>query len=415
MSNRKHHPTEQINEQDSVTYQTGSITPPQHSSALVAILLGLVIFLGGIASAMGIINIRLLTQLSQKPGPATPLSTGVPPLTNPTLGSLLEENSDPAPELPDERNLELSIQNAPYYTENPDRDSVSCEGVYQQTEASLVEVCTITHCNSTMTGSGVVLSEDGYILTNAHVTEAAKRIFIFLSNGQILRAALVGSDPLTDLAVLYVDAEGLIPAEFATSDHLQVTEPVFMVNSQLPASLVQSSILSARHTFSTSRYSLDLIQTCRKFSGGPMLNHAGQVVGIHVGKIARYFASTASSNLGLALPTSTIRSVVCQLVEQGFIPGRPNLGIEVEAISKLYQLYWELPGGLLLTDVNSDAQAQGLEKGDILLALDGKKMVSRDDLYATLYSGDIGDTVTAVIFRNGDMYTVPLTILETTE
>ncbi len=409
MSKRKH--PAYPDTPDGVTYQTGPITPPKSSSGLLAFLLAAVIFLGGMVSAMGLINIRLLTRLNLPPDPAMlppassfPATTAVP---------ALEENTDPAPQIPSQRKLELTLRASPYYAENPDRESVSCDSVYRRSADSLVEVHSITHCNDNLSGAGVVLSEDGYILTNTHVIDAAKRIFVYLPDGRLLRAALVGSDPLTDLAVLYVEAKALTPAEFGTSDSLQVTEPVFAADPDDPRSLLQSSIFSISRTFSTTHFSLELIQTCQRQPGGPMLNHQGQIAGIYVGRIARYFGDDAADGLGLVLPTSAVKSIVHQLVQQGFIPSRPDLGVEVEAISKLYQHYWELPGGLLLTAVDAAAQAQGLQKGDILLALDGKPMMSRDDLYATLFSENIGDPVTAVIFRDGQKFTVPLIIAET--
>ncbi len=102
-------------------------------------------------------------------------------------------------------------------------------------------------------------------------------------------------------------------------------------------------------------------------------------------------------------------------MQKGFVAGRPTLGLETVAISKLYQQYWDLPGGLRLLSVSRKAAEQGLEKDDILLGLGGQRLQSNEDLYRILFSHTIGDTLTAVVFRDGESITLPLTIFDTAE
>ena len=116
----------------------------------------------------------------------------------------------------------------------------------------------------------------------------------------------------------------------------------------------------------------------------------------------------------MALGTNSMQTIIDQLVNQGYVSGRPELGFSVEAVSKLYQHYWNLPGGLLVSGVQEDSEAaqQGLRNGDIVLALNGKYLKTRDDLYTVLYSCQIGQEVIAVIFRDGVKKTVTLNVGE---
>ena len=223
----------------------------------------------------------------------------------------------------------------------------------------------------------------------------------------------MGSDSFSDLAVLYVDTQALTPAEFSGNQTLQVADPSLAVEAGTGGYMLrQSTIFSVLRTFSTKSNSLNLIQTCSGGNAGPVYNAFGHVIGFQVGHISQYFSNADTKGTGLVIPSNTISQIVSTLVTQGSMDGRPSLGIEVEAISKVYQQYWQLPDGLLLTQVLEDSNAHlcGLEEGDILLALDGVPIKSRSDLYTTLYNHHIGDTVIAVINRDDKTFTVKLTV-----
>lgn len=416
MSDHRRNETEHTQPSDTGTYQTGSFKPPKRSSGLVAVLLVAVIFLGGIASAMGFINFRLLNFLTQHPNSTTPLSKESVPGTA-ASNSPLEQIDTPAPTIPADGHVQLQILDKPLFPTEP-KGNLSAEQIYTGAEASMVEVYCLTHFNSTQSGMGVVLSADGYILTNAHVIESAKRIFVYLPDDTLVRAALVGSDPFTDLAVLYVEAEGLTPATFCTARGLEVEDPTYAVEAlesdSAPYSLRKSTIYSLCRTLSTEHQTLNVMQTYNGGITGPVFDGEGHIIGLQAGKIAQFFDASMTQNLGQVIPTGLIAQIVAELVGDGFVAGRPLLGIEVEAISKLYQHYWELPGGLLLThiDPDSDAAAQGLQVGDILLALDGQPLSSRQGMYTILFGKSAGSTITAVVFRNGQRHTVNLTVEE---
>lgn len=405
----KHKPDikEYMGQVDDSTYQTGAIHPPKRSSGLVAFLLATVIFLGGMCSALGILNIRLLQQLAQTEQDTTPLSMAPIPYAS-SIDTYLEELEEPEPQVPENSALQLQVVRSPYYS--PDNGVLTGEQIYDRNQDSLVQVQCLTHFGATQTGVGLVISSDGFILVNHHVVDAARRIFVTLSNGNMLRATVVGSDSFSDLAVLYVNAQDLTATVFSTNQTLQVTDPSFAIFDG--DHVVQSSIFSVSRTFVTKSSDLTLIQTCEGSDSGPVFDSFGHVIGFQVGHISQYFASADTKGTGLVVPTDAISRIVADLVRHGHVRGRPCLGIEVEAISKVYQQYWQLPVGLLLTNVeeNSNAALCGLQEGDILIALDGKAISNRRDLYAALYNHRIGDAITAVICRDNQKFTVKLTI-----
>ena len=164
--------------------------------------------------------------------------------------------------------------------------------------------------------------------------------------------------------------------------------------------------------FSTDHYAVNLLQTCHHSSSGPLFNSFGHVVGLCVSHTAQYFREPNS--LGMALGSNSMQAIIDQLVQQGYVSGRPQLGFSVEPVSKLFQHYWNLPGGLLVSGVqqDSEAAASGLCNGDILLALNGEPLNTRDDLYTVLYSCHIGQEIIAVVFRDGIKTTVNITVEE---
>lgn len=415
MAKRKPDTIDSLPEWDCSTYQTGSTTPPKRTSGFWTVLLVLAIFFGGLISGMGVLNVQQIQQLSNNQSPTINVAQG--DFITPTGESIFSNNSAPAPTVPTTRQVQLQMVESPYYANNVDQLAMeNGEAVYNANRNSLVEVYTLSHSNTTQSAVGVVLSRDGYILTNAHLVEAAARIFVYLSDGRLMPAAVVGSDNMTDVAVLYVQAQDLVPAVFGTSQTLQVADPIYTISlqddTQLPMVMYAGNMFSASRKFATDHYDLNLLQTCHHSESGPLFNSFGQVVGLCVSRTSQYF--NESDNLGVVLGSNAMQQIIDQLIHQGHVSGRPDLGFSVEAISKLFQHYWNLPGGLLVSGVfeNSEPAQQGLQNGDILLALDGTSLQTRDDLYTVLYSCHIGQEVIAVVFRDGIMKTVTLTVTE---
>ena len=412
--------TEYISEPwDRGTYQTGSTQPPKSHGGLIAVLLALVIFLGGISSALGILNIRLFRQISNAEA-----TEATPPVmfSNSTATLPTESNHiDPKPDLGSE-DMELSLSTTPEGIPNiPQEGGLSLQEIYAKAIDSVVSIL----CDDgSSTGTGVVLSSDGYIVTNCHVVENAQEILICFTDGTELPAVRIGEDAISDLAVLYVQAENLKAAEFGDSESLQVGDTVVAIGDPLGVALrgtMTDGIVSAiNRNVATGGRIMTLIQTNAALnegnSGGPLLNCYGQVIGINTMKIGDYMSSSGVEGLGFAIPSTTVKDIVDQLFTQGYVSGRPTLGISGFRVSDFYQLYYRLPDGLYIDEISpgSGAAQAGLQVGDILLQAGDTRITHMDDLNALLYGCNIGDELEIIIYRAGRQYTATLTVEEYT-
>ena len=402
---------------DQGTYQTGSTNPPKSRSGLVAGLLMIVIFLAGITSILGILNIRLFSALNSQTDSTVSLSLQAGNnATNPT-----DNEVSSAPNVP-KQDVTIQIVQAPESADNISQSGgMALQDIYADCIDSVVSI-TCTSASGSSSGTGVVLAANGYIVTNCHVVQNAQAITVQLSDDRQFRASLVGADEASDLAVLYVDAEDLAPAQFGDSEKLRVGDAVCAIGDPLGAGLrgtMTNGIVSAiNRDITTGGRTMTLIQTNAALnsgnSGGPLINCYGQVIGINTMKIGDYMSSACVEGLGFALPSTTVVEVVGQLINQGYVSGRPYLGFTGEPVSALYQYYYRLPAGMFITEVTSGSNAdiQGLESGDILISLDGTTVTTVEELTTVLYGYEVGDTVEAVIYRNKKQQTITLTIEE---
>ena len=265
--------------------------------------------------------------------------------------------------------------------------------------------------SGTSTGTGVILTEDGYIVTNHHVIENGERITAQLTDDRVCAARLVGADPASDLAVLQISADGLTSAEFGNSDALRVGDSVVAIGDPLGVeyrgTMTDGIVSAINRNVNVNGRSMNLIQTNAALnsgnSGGPLINSCGQVIGINTIKIGAFADSAGVEGLGFAIPSTTVKDIVEQIISQGYVSGRPWLGITGESISLFYQRYYRLPAGLYISEVAPDSNAArtGLLEGDILITLDGTKVYSQTDLDTLLYNYSAGDTVTVIIYRGG--------------
>ena len=165
-------------------------------------------------------------------------------------------------------------------------------------------------------------------------------------------------------------------------------------------------------------HTMTLIQTNAALnsgnSGGPLINCYGQVVGINTMKIGTFTNSSGVEGIGFAIPSTTVKDIVEQLITQGYVSGRPTLGITGESLSIFYQHYYRLPSGLYITHVErgSDSYEKGVTQGDILISLNDTKITTMNELKTILYGLEVGDNLTAVIYRGGQQYSVGLTLTE---
>ena len=412
-------------EWDDGYYGTGHTEPPQEKRGPMALMLILVIFLFGIVTVLGILNVRLFRELKLKKQESELSISFAMEETAPqeTLTLPVAE----AASVMDEEGIAFSamqIQQSPQSRENiPVEGGLSLQEIYVQNIPSVVSI-SCTGYNTGSSGTGVILSQDGYIVTNAHVVDGAGSINVLLTDDRVLSAAVIGSDEVSDLAVLQVEAADLIPAQFGDSTQLRVGDTVAAIGDPLGVEYrgtYTDGIVSAiNRDVDMDGRTMTLIQTNAALnsgnSGGPLINCYGQVIGINTMKIGAFTDSAGVEGIGFAIPSATVKDIVEQLITQGYVSGRPTLGIEGEALSSFYQHYYRMPAGLYITNVipGSDAEAKGIENGDMLLSLDSQRITSMDDLKSILYDREVGETVEVIIYRKGERYQVPLTLGEYT-
>ncbi len=274
-------------------------------------------------------------------------------------------------------------------------------------------------------GSGVIIDPEGYIVTNNHVVENAQDLSVILQDGTKLPARLVGTDQYTDLAVIKVDQAGLPAASLGDSDALRPGEHVVAIGSALGdfRNTVTTGVVSAlgRNLDTGAGYQLEgLIQTDAAInhgnSGGPLLNLQGQVIGINTAIIrGGTTSSSIAEGLGFAIPSNTVRQVVPQLIERGYV-SRPDLGISHRPITPQLASYYGLSarwGELVIEVPAGTAAAQaGLQRGDIIIAINGQAIDGDHPFINLLLRHQPGDTVSLTIHRDGRELTLSVTLSE---
>ena len=260
------------------------------------------------------------------------------------------------------------------------------------------------------TGTGIIMTEDGYIITNAHVVAGADEVRVALSNNSVLQASLVGFDADEDLAVLKVDASGLTPAEFGDSAALRIGDPVAAIGDPLGyRSTITDGIISALdREVEVDGTTMVLIQTSAAInfgnSGGALINQYGQVVGVTTIKIVADDGS--AEGLGFAIPTTRVKQVVDRLIA-GAPVTRPSLGIIVRRGQGEN-------GGLVVEEVDpdSDCHRQGIQPQDIIVAANGQQVQTFADLERIKRTLDVGDSLLLEVLRGGEHLEFTVTLMD---
>ena len=187
---------------------------------------------------------------------------------------------------------------------------------------------------------------------------------------------------------------------------------------QLRGTMTDGIISGINRDIKSGNRTLTLLQTTAALntgnSGGPLVNCYGQVVGINTMKIGDYASESGVEGLGFAIPITSVQTVLEQLANQGYVAGRPYIGLTGQAVSTFYQFYYRMPAGILITEVDpdSDAAAQGIRRGDILMTLNGSQVTSLDVLEEILYASAVGDELKAAVYRDGQEFAVTITVGE---
>lgn len=316
-------------------------------------------------------------------------------------------------------------------TSTGDKGDMTVADVVSLTASSVVEVSTEQLVTDNYfsqrvlsgAGSGVIISEDGYIITNHHVINGASTITVRLHDKSEYSATVVGSDETSDIAVLKIDATGLSAAVMGDSDTLAVGEEVVAIGNPLGSlgGTVTNGIISALNR-SVSIQSggavvdMSLIQTNASVSpgnsGGGLFNMAGELVGIVNAKSA----DSEAEGLGFAIPINDAIAVAQDLLEKGYVSGRPYLGITYVAVTdaSTAQQLGVSAYGIYIVEVidGSPADQAGLEPGDRVISIDNTEIAAQEDLGTIVQSHAAGDTISITVARGGQMVTLNVTLGE---
>lgn len=269
-------------------------------------------------------------------------------------------------------------------------------------------------------GSGVILTDDGYIVTNDHVIDGASTITVKTMDGQEYPAQLVGTDPQTDIAVIKIDATGLTPAEVGNSDTIEVGEPAIAVGNPLGSlgGTVTTGVISAvGREITIEDETMTLLQTDAAInpgnSGGGLFNEDGQLIGVVNAKQS----ASGIEGLGFAIPISDVESIIEELKTNGEVTSRPYLNVSLQDIGE--NTYYTngsrepLEPGVYIVQVirGGTADQAGLKVGDRIISFDGEEVDSTATLKKKLRQHVVGDEVEVVIDRDGQEQTINMTLM----
>ena len=348
------------------------------------------------------------------------LITGNNPVSTNASGATDSGKSDDDDSSASDSSSEVDRSNLPTIAQlSTPKDAMSIPDIVTKVSPSVVGISCILS-NGTATGSGIVMSKDGYIITNAHVVNGAKSVSVLLpktyaksenvkEEDLTYKATIVGKDSQTDIAVLKISAgQDLTACEFGKSSEIRVGEVSIVIGNPLGFSLansVTSGIISAKDRVLTVQdRTMTLIQTDASInngnSGGPLINAYGQVIGITSAKVS----NTYGEGLGFAIPIDEAMPIIRSLMENGFVK-RPSLGVAGRNVSATYAEYYNVPRGYQVTSVTkgSGAEKGGIKKNDIIIGINDTAITSLSELNAVKNKCKVGDTVKITVYRDGKM------------
>lgn len=314
-----------------------------------------------------------------------------------------------------------------YYVDSEGNVTMSPAQVYSQNVGAVVAISnhsTVTNIygqvsQTASSGSGFVISEDGYVVTNYHVVQGATSLTVILSDSTEYDATLVGGDETNDIAVLKIEAEGLQYVTIGSSEELTVGDQVVAIGNplgELTSTLTAGYVSAKDRDVSTSGAAINMIQTDAAInsgnSGGPLFNMKGEVVGITTAKYSGTSASGATiEGIGFAIPMDDVVGMIEDLSELGYITGA-YLGVMVRDMDATAASTYGLPMGAYVQEVTKGycAEEAGLQAKDIIVNVGGYDVESINDLSRALRKFKGGDTTTITVFRSGGELTLPITL-----
>ena len=296
-------------------------------------------------------------------------------------------------------------------------DGMAGEDIYKKVNPSVVSVISTT-AEGTGSGSGVIMSKDGYIITNNHVVDGAQSVSVQLSDGTSLDAEIIGTDEQTDLAVIKVTpTSDLTAAEFGDSDELEPGEYAYAIGSpggvQFANTITGGRISAINRDLTVNDRVMTLIQTDASInngnSGGALINKYGQVVGITSAKLSgNAFGSATVEGMGFAIPINTAKDIVDELIQNGYVSGRPSIGITGQNVESADGKV----SGVQVYSIDSRAKAasEGLQVGDVITAVDGTPTPDIDKVNELKQDKKAGDKLTLSVYRISTGKTLNITI-----
>lgn len=298
-------------------------------------------------------------------------------------------------------------------------ESLSFSDIYEKVLPSIVSI-QAEDASAVYSGTGVILTENGYILTNYHVITGCSDAWVTLSGGGEYQAALVGYDVESDLAVLKIQAQSLPSAEFGDSDQLQVGDTVLAIGNplgdELFGTMTEGIVSAVNRDINVDGYTMTLIQTSAALnpgnSGGALVNTSGQVVGITNMKMMSDYETI--EGLGFAIPSTWVKEVADILVTSGRITGRPTIGISCYALTDSEALALGIDGGIYVSSVTSGGPAEqaGLQEGDIILTANSQALSTLEQFTDLRDQAGVGGQLELTVLRDGETITVTLILAE---
>ena len=300
--------------------------------------------------------------------------------------------------------------------------------VYENNAKSVVAVSSTVQTNyygqtrqGTSTGSGFIISDDGYVVTNHHVVEGATDVTVTLSTGDEYTAKVIGSDSLNDVALLKVEATGLPAVKLGSSDKLAIGDMVCAIGNplgSLTATLTVGYVSGKDRQVTTDNSTINMIQTDAAInsgnSGGPLFNMYGEVVGITSAKYSGTTSSGASiEGISFAIPIDDVMSIIDDLQEYGYVTGA-YLGVTVTDTDAAAAKLYGMPTGAYVNSVEDGGAADraGVQPKDIIIGLGDTDISNRTELTRVLRRFKAGDTTTITVIRSGERMTMDITLYE---
>lgn len=296
---------------------------------------------------------------------------------------------------------------------------LSFQEIYQKVIPSIVSI-KVYSPRSSGSGTGIIMTEDGYIVTNHHIVANHSEGYVVLSDGSEYEAKLVGTDAESDLAVLKIDAQDLTPAMFGNSEQMQVGDTVLAIGnplgSELFGTMTEGIVSAINRDVNVDGFDMSLIQTTAALnpgnSGGALINTAGQVVGITNMKMMSAYETI--EGLGFAIPSVWAKEVVDELLDQGKITGRPTIGITCFALTDGSAMVYGRDSGIYVDSVTSGSPADeaGLLPDDIILTVNGQEVTTLEEFTLIRDEVGVGGVMELTVWRDGEIFETDLVLVE---